>query len=33
MIKLWDSLTDEGQECVLIAAFFIECWILFGVLA
>ena len=32
-MKIWDSLTEEGQSAVLIAAFLVEAWLLLGVLA
>ncbi len=32
-MKIWDSLTDEGKDAVLIAAFLVEAWFLLGVLA
>ena len=32
-MKIWNSLTEEGQSAVLIAAFIVEAWILFGVMA
>ena len=32
-MKIWNSLTEEGQTVVLIAAFIFEAWLLFGVMA
>ena len=31
-MKIWDSLTEEGQSAVLMAAFILEVWFLFLVL-
>ena len=31
-MKIWNALTEEGQEFVLIAGFILECWILFGIM-
>lgn len=33
MMKLWDSLTDDAKDTLLIAGFFVECYVLFVVLA
>ena len=33
MIKLWNSLSDDAQDTLLIAGFILEAWFLFGVLA
>jgi len=33
MMKIWDSLTDDAKDTLLIAGFLIEAWLLFGVLA
>jgi len=33
MSKLWNSLTEEGQGAFLIAAFIIETYLLFWVMA
>ena len=31
-MKIWDSLTDEGKEAVIIGAFIIEAWFLLVIL-
>ena len=31
-MKIWDALTDDGKDAVLIAAFFIEAWLFLWVL-
>lgn len=32
-MKWWDALTDDAKDTLLIAGFFIEAYLLFGVLA
>ena len=32
-MKIWDALTDDAKDFLLIAGFFLEAWLLFGVLA
>ena len=32
-MKIWDDLTDEAQDAILIAAFIVEAFFLFGVAA
>lgn len=32
-MRIWNSLTDEGKDAVLIVAFLFEAWLLFGVIA
>ena len=32
-MKLWDSLTEDAQNALLIVGFLIEAYLLFGVLA
>lgn len=33
MMKLWNALSDDAKDLLLIAGFFLEAWFLFGVLA
>ena len=30
-MKIWNSLTDEGKDAVLIVVFLVEAFLLFGV--
>ena len=32
-MKIWDSLTDDAKDMLLIAGFMVELYVLFGVLA
>lgn len=32
MSKLWNSLTDEAQDAILVIGLLIECYILFGLI-
>lgn len=32
MIRLWNSLTDEGQELVIMTGIILEAWLLFGLM-
>lgn len=32
-MKWWNALTDDAQDALLIAGFFLEAYLLFGVLA
>ena len=32
-MKYWDALTEDAQNTILIAAFLIEAFLLFGVIA
>ena len=32
-MKIWDALSEDAQDTLLIAGFLIEAWFLFGVLA
>jgi hypothetical protein len=33
MLKLWDSLTDDAKDFLLIAGFMVEFYVLFMVMA
>lgn len=33
MIKLWNSLTEDAQDALLVVGFLVECYVLFGVMA
>lgn len=33
MMRLWDSLPDDAKDFLLIAGFFVECYVLFVVMA
>lgn len=33
MMKIWDSLTDDAKDTLLIAGFLLEAWFLFVVMA
>ena len=32
-MKWWDALTDDAKDTLLIGGFFVECYVLFLVLA
>ena len=32
-MKIWNALSDDAQDALLIAGFLIEAWFLFGVMA
>ena len=32
-MKIWNALSEDAQDFLLIAGFFVEAWFLFGVLA
>ena len=33
MMKLWNALSDDAKDMLLIAGFMVELYVLFGVLA
>ena len=33
MIKLWNSLTEDAQDALLVVVLLVECYVLFGVMA
>jgi hypothetical protein len=33
MMKLWNALSEDAQDMLMIAAFLVEAWFLFVVLA